>query len=93
MSFGGSRVDLPRAARPPFEVYVNGVPQNEGVDFELRGDELVFERELARDRVGFWRWALMFFNIAGTYGGQTVDVRYSAGGRNLVATALEIKSR
>lgn len=92
MNFTGSKVDLPRAARPPFEVYVNGVAQSEGVDFELRGSELVFGRELARDRVGFWRWALMFFNIAGTYGGQSVDVRYSASGRNLVATGLEIKS-
>lgn len=90
MSFEGSRVPLPRAVQPPFEVFVNGVPQVEGRDYRVAGDQLRFGRELVPDRVGFWRWALMFFNIAGAYGGQTVDVRYSAGGRDAVATGLEI---
>jgi hypothetical protein len=90
MSFDGSRVRLPHAARPPFQVFVNGVPQREDEDFRLEGAELRFNRELKSDRVGFWRWTLMFFNIAGTYGGQTVDVRYSHGGRDTVATGLEI---
>ncbi len=82
---------LPRTARPPFEVYVSGVRQEDGVDYAVRDAELVFAEELAVDRVGFWRWVLMFFNIAGTYGGQTVDVRYSSGERALVATGLEIQ--
>jgi hypothetical protein len=90
MSFGGSRVRLPRAAQPPFQVFVNGVPQAEGRDFRVVGEELEFSRLLKSDRVGFWRWTLMFFNIAGTYGGQTVDVRYSIGDRDTVATGLEI---
>jgi hypothetical protein len=90
MSFDGSRVRLPPTARPPFQVFVNGVPQTEGTDYRLEGEELAFARELRSDRVGFWRWTLMFFNIAGTYGGQTVDVRYTADGRDTVATGLEI---
>ncbi|MBA2764664.1 MAG: hypothetical protein H0U42_08285 [Thermoleophilaceae bacterium] len=90
-SFTGSRVPLPRAARPPFEVYVNGVQQEDGVDYAVGDAEIVFADELTGDRVGFWRWVLMFFNIAGTYGGQTVDVRYSSGERALVATGLEIQ--
>jgi hypothetical protein len=69
---------------------VNGVPQREGADYRVSGELLEFDRELAEDRVGFWRWVLMFFNIAGTYGGQTVDVRYSLGDRVTVATGLEI---
>jgi hypothetical protein len=92
VSFAGSRVPLPRAVRPPFEVFVNGVPQVEGRDYRVVGDQLRFDRELVPDRVGFWRWALMFLNIAGTYGGQTVDVRYSVGGHDAVATGLEILS-
>lgn len=90
MSFDGSRVRLPHTAQPPFQVFVNGVPQKDGADYRLEGEELQFNRELKSDRVGFWRWTLMFFNIAGTYGGQTVDVRYSTGGRDTVATGLEI---
>ena len=37
---------MPAGARRPFEVFVNGVAQEEGADFELRGTELVFNREL-----------------------------------------------
>jgi hypothetical protein len=90
MSFAGSRVPLPQAARPPFQVFVNGVPQIEGEDYRVAGEEIEFNRPLKSDRVGFWRWVLMFFNIAGSYGGQTVDIRYSFGGRDTVATGLEI---
>ena len=90
MTFNGSRVELPHTVRPPFDVFVSGVPQAEGTDYEIAAGELRFSRELTRDNVGFWRWALMFFSIAGTYGGQTVDVRYSQGGQTNVATGLEI---
>ncbi|MEA2348751.1 MAG: hypothetical protein QOG62_2538 [Thermoleophilaceae bacterium] len=90
MTFDGSRVVLPHTVRPPFDVFVSGVPQIEGSDYTVDEGQIRFSRELTRDKVGFWRWALMFFSIAGTYGGQTVDVRYSAGGQNRVATGLEI---
>ena len=90
MIFDGSRVQLPHTVHQPFDVFVSGVPQTEGEDYEVVGAELRFNRELARDKVGFWRWTLMFFSIAGTYGGQTVDVRYSQGGQTNVATGLEI---
>lgn len=90
MTLAGSRVKVPHGASAPFEVFVSGVPQAEGLAYAVRGDEIVFARELSRDRAGFWRWVLMFFSIAGSYGGQTVDVRYSIGGRDTVATGLEI---
>ena len=52
----------------PFEVFVNGIPQHPGVDFDQVGRRLVFRRELAREgRLGFWRWASMLFGVAGTY--------------------------
>ena len=44
-----TRVELPADATRPFEVYVNGVLQREGVDFRVRGRTLVFERELRRE--------------------------------------------
>jgi hypothetical protein len=92
MSFEGSWVTLPRDAHEPFQVFVNGVLQEKGVDYVVRGDELLFARELKPERLGFWRWTLMFFSIAGSYGAETVDVRFERGGRPTVATGLEIRS-
>lgn len=72
----------------PFEVFVNGVPQTEGTDYEVVGSSLLFNRPLVREgRLGLWRWARMFFGVAGSYGqNDTIDVVYSAGGRRVVAS-------
>lgn len=88
----GWRVALPAAAEAPFAVFVNGVPQNEGVDYAVEGRELVFDRPLAKEgRLGFWRWLSMFLAIAGTYRqNDSVDVRYTVGGRPRIATGLDI---
>jgi len=85
-------VPLPRGTEPPYRVFVNGVPQREGVDYELHGRVLVFDRPLQKEgRLGFWRWLSMFLSIAGTYRkNDSVDVQYTAGGRQHVATGLEI---
>jgi hypothetical protein len=89
-------VPLPRGARPPIEVFVSGVPQKAGVDYDLEpragADLLAFRRPLEREgRLGFWRWTLMFFSIAGTYRrNDSVDVRYTVHGEPRVATGLEI---
>jgi hypothetical protein len=85
-----SRVKLPREVRPPFEVYLNGVPQELGVDYRVSEGELVFERELIRQKLGAWAWCMGFWGI-GTYKrNDEVDVRYEADGRPQVAQALEI---
>ena len=88
------RVPLPRGAEPPYRVFVNGVPQKEGEDYEVRGRELAFARPLAKEgRLGFWRWTLMFLSIRGFYDrNDSVDVQYTVGGRVRVATGLEILS-
>ena len=44
----GSRVQLPPGVRTPFQVYVNGVRQQLGVDDRVSGGDLVSERELCR---------------------------------------------
>ena len=82
-----THVELPPHVTPPFEVYVNGVPQQEGRDFELVGSTLVFERSFAREgKLGFWRWLSMFLGIAGTYRKHdSVDVAYTFKGRKLVS--------
>jgi hypothetical protein len=83
-----SRVELPGYVTEPFEVFLNGVPQRPGADYEQLGRTLVFPRKLASEgRLGFWRWASMLLGIAGTYRKhETVDVVYEAGGRRTVAS-------
>jgi hypothetical protein len=87
-----SRVTLPRGVVSSFEVYVNGVRQQEGVDFVRQGDELAFSRSLSKEgKLGFWRWLSLFLGIAGTYRqNDSVDVVYDMGGRRVVATGLPI---
>ena len=70
----------------PYEVFVNGVPQVEGTDYEAIGPSLIFNRSLAREgRLGFWRWLSMLLGIAGTYRKHdSIDVAFSADGRRQV---------
>ena len=89
-----TRVDLPPDVGAAFEVYVNGVRQERGVDFERRGDVLVISRSLAREgRLGFWRWLSIVLGIAGTYRqNDSVDIVYERGGRRVVATGLRLRA-
>jgi hypothetical protein len=85
------RVPLPDGAEPPLDVFVNGVPQQEGRDYELSGRELLFDRPLEKERLGVGKWTAIFFGLWGYYGkNDSVDVRYRVGGRETVATGLEI---
>jgi hypothetical protein len=88
-----SVVKLPASVREPFDVYVNGVHQEPGIDFRVRGRRLVFERELKKDRISGWRWALGAWGV-GTYRqNDSVDVRYErADGSAAVAEGLEIQA-
>ncbi len=81
-----SRVDLPSYVSHPYEVFVNGVPQVEGADYEVVGSSLLFNRSLAREgRLGFWRWLSMLLGIAGTYRKHdTIDVVFTVGGQRKV---------
>ncbi|MBA3841981.1 MAG: hypothetical protein H0X39_05070 [Actinobacteria bacterium] len=82
-----SIVDLPPGVDGPFELFVNGVRQQPGTDFDQVGRSLVFRRRLAREgRLGFWRWSSIFFGVAGSYKkNDTVDLVYSVGARRVVA--------
>ena len=82
-----SRVDLPSHVRPPYDVFVNGIPQVAGTDFEALGSSLLFTRPLAREgKLGFWRWLSMLLGVAGTYRKHdSVTVVYAYEGRRLVA--------
>jgi hypothetical protein len=92
MSDERSLVPLPRAARPPFEVFVNGVPQKEGEDYRVEGCTLSFGRSLQKEgKLGFFRWLSIFLGLVGTYRQHdSVDVHYRVKGEHRVATELDI---
>jgi hypothetical protein len=75
------------------EVFLNGVRQQQGRDFRREGDELLFDRPLAREgRLGFWRWFSLFLGVAGTYRqNDSVDVVYEADGRRHVVSGLPLR--
>ena len=87
-----SAVQLPEAIRSPFHVYVNGVPQELGSDYEIADGQLVFRRALRKDKVSGWRWVLGAFGV-GTYRqDDSVDVRWTrAYGMPAVAERLEVE--
>lgn len=86
-------VPLPRGAEPPYEVWVNGVAQREGTDYEVTEGGLVFSRPLEKERIGVGRWAAIFFGLFGSYGrNDSVDVRYTLHGQRRHATGLDIVS-
>ena len=89
----GTRVELPASVDRPFEVYVSGVVQREGVDFRVVDGALLFSRELHQEgKLGFWRWASITFGVAGTYRqNDVVDVTYELDGRRAVASALPVE--
>ena len=91
----GTRVELPAAVARPFEVYISGVLQREGVDFTVADDALVFTRELRQEgRLGFWRWTSIIFGAAGTYRqNDVVDVVYARNGQRAVASGLLVEER
>lgn len=85
-------VELPTHAGDALEVYVNGVPQQYGIDYERIGRDLIFHRSLAHEgKLGPLRWAAMFLGIAGVYRKhETIDVVYeSDDGRRLVESGLK----
>jgi hypothetical protein len=83
-------VKLPSGVRTPFDVYVNGVRQELGVDYRIAAGELLFTRELVHQKLGAKAWLLGFWGI-GTYKrNDEIDVRYELDGQPMVAHALEI---
>ncbi|HEY2072182.1 MAG TPA: hypothetical protein VGG88_01270 [Gaiellaceae bacterium] len=89
-----TRVDLPAHVPESFEVFVNGVRQVRGVDYEVVGRSLVFPRSVAQEgKLGFWRWLSIWLGIAGTYRPhESVDVAFEEGGKRGVVTGLVPKA-
>lgn len=92
-----SQVELPGHVEGTFDVFVNGVPQARGVDYDQLGRMLVFRSELAQEgKLGFWRWVSLFFGVAGTYRkNDTVDIVFTRNGHRTVESlqAVPIQAR
>jgi hypothetical protein len=89
----GTRVRLPVDVVRPFDVFLNGVRQEEGRDYRIDGRTLLFERELQTEgRLGFWRWLALWVGIAGTYRqNDSVDIAYRRDGKPVVAARLPLE--
>jgi len=85
----GSRVPLPPGVRSPFEVYVNGVRQQLGVDYRVSEGQLVFNRRLVAHRLSLRAWIIGAIGIGTYQRNDEIDVRYERDGRPMVAQGLE----
>ena len=78
----GERVKTPAGAQPPYVVYINGVEQREGLDYNIEGRELHFTRPIVKERVGAGRWLAMYLGLFGTYRkDETIDLQFSRNGK------------
>lgn len=87
----GHKVRLPAGAEQPIRVYLNGVEQAEGTDYEVGPREIVFARPIVKETVTPGRWMAMYLGLFGTYRkNETVDVEYRRGGKVELAADVEI---
>jgi len=85
-------VDLPAYIDQPLSVFVNGIEQNPGVDYQLVGRTLVFPRALVPEvKMSRVEWALVTVGIGKYRKHDSVDVIYERDGRRLVAAGLPLR--
>jgi hypothetical protein len=88
----GRRVKLPARAGPPFTVFINGIEQTEGTDYNLRAGEIVFTRQIVKEKVGTGRWLAMYLGLFGTYRkNETVDIQFTRDGKVELASDVKIQ--
>ena len=78
----GERVKLPAGAEPPFTVFINGVEQTAGKDFDVEGSEVVFTRPIIKENMNTGRWLAMYLGLFGTYRkDEKVDLQFNRNGK------------
>lgn len=88
----GNRVKIPAGAAPPFVVFVNGVEQTEGSDYDLRAGEIVFRRQIVKETVGAGRWLAMYLGLFGTYRkDETIDLQFEREGKTELLSDLPVE--
>ncbi|MEX0972870.1 MAG: hypothetical protein WDZ46_06395 [Solirubrobacterales bacterium] len=87
----GRRLKLPEGGEAPYAVFVNGIEQREGVDYELRAGEIVFKREIVKEKVGTGRWLAMYLGLFGTYRkNETIDLQFRRAGKTELLSDLPV---
>ena len=87
----GRRIRLPNGAGRPIQVFINGAEQDEGSDFSIHNDLIVFSRPLVKEKVSRSRWLAMSLGLFGSYGkNETVDIHFQRGGKVQVISDAEI---
>jgi hypothetical protein len=88
----GRRVRLPAGAEPPFTVFINGVEQAEGKDYDIRPGAIVFTRPIVKEKVGTGRWLAMYLGLFGTYRkNETVDLQFTRKGKTTLLDDLPVE--
>ena len=89
----GRRLKLPAGAEAPYTVFINGVEQREGIDYELRAGEIVFTRQIVKEKVGTGRWLAMYLGLFGTYRkNETIDLQFTRGGKLELRSDLPVEA-
>jgi hypothetical protein len=90
----GRRVPLPRGAREPIKVHVNGMEQTRGEDYMLHEGEIVFKDPILKEDLSelpFMRKLVLGLGLVGSYQkNETVDVEYMLDGRQQLASDLDV---
>lgn len=88
----GRRVALPAGAEAPYVVFINGVEQREGSDYEVRAGEIAFTRQIVKEKVGTGRWLAMYLGLFGTYRkDETIDLQFQRGGKVELVSDLPVQ--
>ena len=88
----GRRVKLPAGAEPPFVVFINGVEQSEDVDYGVRAGEIVFTRQIVKEKMGTGRWLAMYLGLFGTYRkDETIDLQFIRNGKTELLSGLAVQ--
>lgn len=89
----GRRVKLPGGAEAPYVVFINGVEQREGEDYRVAAGEIVFTREIVKERVGTGRWLAMYLGLFGTYRkNETIDLQFQRAGKTELLSDLTVET-
>ncbi len=89
----GRRVKLPAGAEAPYAVFVNGIEQREGSDYDVRAGEIVFRREIVKEKVGAGRWLAMYLGLFGTYRkNETIDLQFHRAGKVELRSDLAVEA-
>jgi hypothetical protein len=87
----GNRVKLPTGAEPPFTVFINGVEQSLGSDYNIESGEIVFRRQILKETIGKGRWLAMYLGLFGTYRrNDTIDLEFNRDGKTTLLDDLPV---